>query len=56
MSNEPTSAQKIEPDDKKANKWFQKLIDSPHALVLLFFFSALEATIIPIPLELILVP
>ncbi|HAE90889.1 MAG TPA: alkaline phosphatase [Idiomarina sp.] len=56
MSNEPASAQKIEPDDKKANKWFQKLIDSPHALVLLFFFSALEATIIPIPLELILVP
>ena len=37
-------------------KWYQKLANSPHSLVLLFFLSALEATILPIPLELILVP
>lgn len=37
-------------------KWYKKLANSPHALALLFFLSALEATILPIPLELILVP
>ena len=37
-------------------KWYKKLANSPHALVLLFFLSALEATVLPIPLELILVP
>ena len=37
-------------------KWYIKLANSPHSLVLLFFLSALEATILPIPLELILVP
>ncbi len=56
MANEHMPEQQVKPNNKKANKWFQKLVDSPHALILLFFFSALEATIIPIPLELILVP
>ena len=37
-------------------KWYKKLANSPHALVLLFLLSALEATVLPIPLELILVP
>ena len=46
----------LKPDNKSAQKWLQRLLDSPHALVILFFMSALEATIIPIPLELILIP
>lgn len=41
---------------QQQEKWLNKLIHSPYALVLLFFMSALEATIIPIPLELVLIP
>lgn len=43
-------------DDKKSKQWYQKLANSPHALVLLFFLSGLEATILPVALELVLVP
>lgn len=46
----------VKPDNKSAKKWLDRLIDSPHALVILFFMSALEATVIPIPLELVLIP
>lgn len=51
--NQQTPAQ---PSSKSAQKWLQRLIDSPHALFVLFFMSALEATIVPIPLELVLIP
>ncbi|AWL11580.1 Undecaprenyl-diphosphate phosphatase [Saliniradius amylolyticus] len=44
------------PKNKRADQWLQRLLDSNHALVILFFFSALEATIIPVPLELVLIP
>ena len=40
----------------KTQQWYQKLVSSPHALVMLFFLSALEATVLPIALELVLVP
>ncbi|GAB3032823.1 YqaA family protein [Bowmanella dokdonensis] len=40
----------------KTQKWLDRLRQSDHALVLLFVFSALEATIVPIPLELVLIP
>lgn len=46
----------IKPTNKSAQKWLQRLLDSPHALIILFFMSALEATLIPIPLELVLIP
>ena len=46
----------VKPSSKSAEKWLQRLLNSPHALVILFFMSALEATIVPIPLELILIP
>lgn len=46
----------VKPDNKSAQKWLERLIDSPHALVILFFMSALEATVVPIPLELVLIP
>lgn len=46
----------VTPDNKSAQKWLARLMDSPHALVILFFMSALEATVIPIPLELVLIP
>jgi len=40
----------------KANHWAQRLTDSPHALVLLFFMSMAETIVVPIPMELVLVP
>ncbi|GAA0361280.1 YqaA family protein [Bowmanella denitrificans] len=40
----------------KVELWLDRLRQSNHALVLLFFLSMLEAIIIPIPLELILIP
>lgn len=43
-------------ENTKTQQWYQKLASSPHALVLLFFLSALEATVLPIALELILIP
>lgn len=43
-------------ENTKTQQWYQKLASSPHALVLLFFLSALEATVFPIALELILIP
>ncbi|TDP37576.1 membrane protein YqaA with SNARE-associated domain [Idiomarina aquatica] len=46
----------VKPTNKSAQKWLQRLLESPHALVILFFMSALEATLIPIPLELVLIP
>ena len=46
----------VKPNNKSAQKWLQRLLESPHALTILFFMSALEATIIPIPLELVLIP
>lgn len=36
--------------------WVDTLRQSPYALVMLFFLSAFEATLIPVPLELILIP
>ncbi len=39
-----------------ADYWLERLRQSPYALVLLFFLSSLEATLIPIPLELVLIP
>lgn len=46
----------VKPANKSAQKWLQRLLDSPNALLILFFMSALEATLIPIPLELVLIP
>lgn len=43
-------------ENTKTQQWYQKLASSPHALILLFFLSALEATVLPIALELILIP
>lgn len=43
-------------ENTKSQQWYQKLASSPHALVLLFFLSAMEATLLPIALELVLVP
>ncbi|MGM0907352.1 MAG: YqaA family protein [Pseudomonadota bacterium] len=43
-------------ENTKTQQWYQKLASSPHALVLLFFLSAMEATLLPIALELVLVP
>ncbi|MCA1768298.1 MAG: DedA family protein, partial [Idiomarina sp.] len=43
-------------ENTKTHQWYQKLASSPHALIMLFFLSALEATVLPIALELVLVP
>ncbi|WP_339066111.1 YqaA family protein [Teredinibacter turnerae] len=41
---------------QSAKKWFDKIAQSKHALWLLFALSFLETIIIPIPIELILIP
>jgi len=51
-----TKVNAVKPESKHANKWLQRLLDSPHAIVLIFVLSMLESIIIPIPLELILIP
>lgn len=44
------------PNSAAASKWLERLLESPHALLLLFFLSLLESIILPLPLELILIP
>ncbi len=39
-----------------ATAWLNRLAESRHAMVLLFFASMMETLIIPIPIELILIP
>ncbi|WP_136066153.1 YqaA family protein [Modicisalibacter radicis] len=39
-----------------ASAWLDRLADSRHAMVLLFFASIMETLIVPIPIELILIP
>lgn len=46
----------LKPESGQARRWFERLIDSPHALWLIFTASFLESIIVPIPLELILIP
>jgi len=53
-SNLPPATEQVK--SSQAQKWLQRLADSPSALVILFFLSMLESIIIPIPLELILIP
>ena len=40
----------------RAAAWTQQLLDSPHGLAWLGVLSALETIILPIPIELIMVP
>ncbi|MEX1222191.1 MAG: VTT domain-containing protein [Idiomarina sp.] len=49
-------AEQVKPNATKAQGWLQKLLDSPHALVLIFVLSFMESLVIPIPLELVLIP
>lgn len=42
--------------DKRANRWLARLAESNHVLWLVFTLSLLESIIVPIPLELILIP
>lgn len=44
------------PNSATAVKWLERLLESRHALLLLFLLSLLESIILPIPLELILIP
>ena len=46
----------LKPESGRARRWLERLIDSPHALWLIFTASFLESIIVPIPLELILIP
>lgn len=43
-------------DNAQANKWLERILDSNHVLWMIFVLSMLEATIIPVPLELVLIP
>lgn len=43
-------------DNAQANKWLERILDSNHILWMIFVLSMLEATIIPVPLELVLIP
>lgn len=61
MTSDPKPEQKPEPEQVKPNStraqtWLHKLLDSPHALVLIFVLSFMESLVIPIPLELVLIP
>ncbi|MES1951039.1 hypothetical protein S4A8_09280 [Salinisphaera sp. S4-8] len=40
----------------RASAWTQRLLDSPYGLVWLGLLSAAETTVLPIPIELIMVP
>lgn len=42
--------------DKRANRWLARFARSNHVLWLIFVVSLLESLIIPIPLELVLIP
>lgn len=42
--------------NQRADKWLLRLVDSPMILPLIFTLSLLESLIIPLPLELILIP
>ncbi|RUO55645.1 YqaA family protein [Pseudidiomarina homiensis] len=43
-------------NNAQANKWLERILESKHILWMIFVLSMLEATIIPIPLELVLIP
>ncbi|WP_258806805.1 YqaA family protein [Pseudidiomarina sp. CB1] len=43
-------------NNAQANKWLERTLESKHVLWMIFVLSMLEATIIPIPLELVLIP
>lgn len=44
------------PKDSRARKWLARLQASRHAMALLFFASFAETIIVPIPIEVILIP
>ncbi|MGQ4275834.1 YqaA family protein [Pseudidiomarina sp. E22-M8] len=44
------------PDNKRANKWLARILDSNHILWMIFLLSLLESIILPVPLELVLIP
>lgn len=44
------------PNSTTATQWLERLLESRHALLLLFILSLLESIILPLPLELILIP
>lgn len=44
------------PSDATAAAWLQRLVRSPHALRLLFAASMAETLVVPVPIELVLVP
>lgn len=52
----PEHHHQVQPDSAKAQSWLERLLHSPHALVLIFCLSFLESLVIPIPLELVLIP
>ena len=43
-------------NNAQANKWLDRILESKNILWMIFVLSMLEATIIPIPLELVLIP
>ncbi|WP_411358374.1 YqaA family protein [Pseudidiomarina salilacus] len=43
-------------DDARANRWLARILESNHLLWMIFVASLLESIIIPIPLELVLIP
>ncbi|WP_258240385.1 YqaA family protein [Pseudidiomarina homiensis] len=51
MSSEPPKS-----TNAQANKWLERILESNHVIWMIFVLSMLEATIIPIPLELVLIP
>ncbi|RUO60241.1 YqaA family protein [Pseudidiomarina insulisalsae] len=44
------------PDDPQANKWLERILRSRSILWMIFILSMLESIIIPVPLELVLIP
>ncbi|MDN7123760.1 YqaA family protein [Pseudidiomarina terrestris] len=44
------------PDDQRANKWLARILDSNRILWMIFLLSLLESIILPVPLELVLIP
>jgi membrane protein YqaA with SNARE-associated domain len=45
-----------EPNNKRASRWLDRLRNSPHGLWLLGAMSFLETIIVPIPIEVVLIP
>ncbi|MBY6063012.1 YqaA family protein [Pseudidiomarina sediminum] len=46
----------VKSNNAKANRWLERILASNHVLWMIFVLSMLESIIIPVPLELVLIP